>query len=317
MKRFGIILILCLLLTGCGKEAPVQVSEPETTVVVEQEPIAEEEEETPQAEEMEEAEEPVLDIVPEEYAYSLTVSINPEVKLYFDISDIIVGIEYKNEDAIDAYADLELVGTSSKEGLSMLIDAASKKNYLKEDGQVSIELSDVMDEQITDSAPLLRAQEIIAEHIEELAIATEATDEEETQPAMNISIQTDVAEAVTEKTGISPVVVCPDCNGTGNDCKECNGTAIVNCKRCNGGWETCGICHGSGHEICHGCKGSGIDDMGGTCNRCNGSGKQSSCTGCQGAGGFNCSWCKGALQHICPECWGEQVCQTCGGKGTK
>lgn len=322
MKRFGMILMACFFLSGCGQEAPVVAPEPETTVVEEQAPVAEEtkEEVLTEVEEVDEPEEVVLDVIPEEYAYSLTVSINPEVKLYFDASDVIVGVEYKNEDAIDAYADLELVGASSKDGLNQLIDAAVEKDYLKDDGQVSIELTEVVDETaITDNTPLIQAQEIIAEHIEEITVAAEEAEDEDAEaaaPALQIQIQVDVAEDVTEKTGIKPVVVCPDCNGTGNDCKECNGTAIVNCKRCSGGWETCGICNGSGHEICHGCKGTGVDDMGGTCNRCNGAGHSNSCVGCGGAGGFNCSWCKGALKHICPECWGEQICGTCKGAGT-
>lgn len=318
MKRFGLILMMCLLLAGCGQAAPTEETGPEVSAVVEQSVTAEAKEEETKATETvepESSEEVVYDIIPEEYAYSLTVSINPLVKLYFDASDIIVGVEYQNEDAIEAYADLKLVGASSKEGLESLIDAAVDKNYLKEDGQISIELTEVVDTvAITENTPLMQAKEIVAERIVKIAEAEE-TDAEETKPALQVSILVDVAEDVTEKTGIKPTVVCPDCNGTGNDCKECNGTAIVNCKRCNGGWETCGICNGSGHEICHGCKGTGIDN-GNTCTRCGGSGKQNSCTGCKGAGGFECSWCKGALQHVCPECWGEKVCDTCGGTGT-
>lgn len=303
-------LMACILLifacAGCGakketkSEAPVQeevvvTPELEEEVVLTQE---EPEEEIPtQAPE----EEPTYDIIPESYAYTLTVSINPLVRLYMDESNIIVGIEYLNQDAIDAYVELDLVGTSCEEGIALMVETAAEKEYLVQEGTVSLELTEVVNtEVISDSTPLKEAQAAVEEVLESEEFAELAA-----------VIEAEVSEEVTEQTGIVAIVTCPDCNGTGNDCKECNGTGIVNCKRCSGGYETCGICHGSGRETCHGCKGSGDP----ACNHCGGAGTIQ-CSGCGGAGGFNCSWCHGELRHVCPDCWGEGVCATCKGAGT-
>lgn len=300
-KRLIALLVIALGLTGCGKKSSDDSSNtPTDATEITSETTTENSSETTEA-----TTEESLNIIPEEYAYALTVTINPEVKLYFDGSDSIVGVEYMNADAEDAYSELNLVGSTFDEGFNMLIDAAIEKEYLKVDGPVSIELSEVKDTTvIKDTSKLQEAKAVVNECIV-------AKEDFEWQSA----VETDVAETVTQDTGIEPVVVCDACNGTGNDCAECNGTGIVNCKRCVNGFETCGTCHGSGTQTCNGCHGAGIDDHGETCSYCGGSGVYT-CEQCGGAGGFaDCSWCHGALKHVCPICEGQGVCSKCGGTG--
>ena len=251
------------------------------------------------------AEEPSLDIIPESYAYSLTVAINPTVELFFDNNDVINGVAFLNDDAAKAYKDLEIVGSGLKEGMELIITQAESEGYLKEDGNVQVELSKIgTAEKEIDSSIIIKAVETVK------AIVT--TDNGDTQ----ISVDASVNEEITEQTGLVAPERCPTCDGTGKSCAECGGTGIVNCKACNNGIESCGTCHGTAIITCHGCHGSGDDGHGAICNRCGGTGKQS-CDACHGQGTFTCSWCKGELKHVCPECWGDCDCPDCSGTGWK
>lgn len=262
----------------------------------------------------------VSNVIPTEYTYAITVSINPEIELYIDDSDCIVGVKYLNDDAKLAYGDLSLVGTNLDKGLNSILDSAIEKDYLKQDSPVSIELSDVKaGKSIVANDKLVEAKTMVSDHIAEkeefdwkatveISIAKEISETTESQPTES--------PTTTKAPETQPIKTCDACHGTGNDCKECNGAGIVNCKRCNNGFETCGNCNGSGKQRCNGCKGSGKQgDFGETCCYCGGSGKQK-CEQCGGAGGkSDCSWCHGALKHICPDCEGKRVCSKCNGTG--
>ena len=290
IRRIGALLLAAVLMAGCGSGQQKSASEG-----------------TGQSQDQaQSSSEASIDVIPSSYAYAMTVTINPKVKLYFDKDDKINGIEYLNKDAIDAYKEVKLVGSTVDDGMTLLVDAAIEKKFLKESGTVNVELSEVADTSVVkDNTQLQNANKALT-----------ACLKDEKRADIKAVVETVIADEVTSKTGIKAVSTCKDCNGTGNDCKECGGTNIVKCKRCNNGYETCGICHGSGKEICHGCKGTGKDDHGGTCNRCGGAGAGSTCSGCGGKGGFNCSWCKGKLTHICPICEGNKKCKTCGGTGS-
>lgn len=315
-RKVTISLLMCLILLCCAacgkKQQEVPKTAPAETVVEttteETVPAAEEIVEEPTAEEPEEETGTEYDVIPESFAYSLTVSINPLAELYFDGDDIVVGIAYLNEDAVDAYKDLNLLGTTLGESVDLLVSAATDKGYLKDDGKVEIELAKVGEEGGDVSASVLTTAN---------QAASKCLQEQETETPVSAVVEIKVSEDVQETTGLKTPEICPDCNGTGNSCKECGGTGDVRCKRCNNGIESCGTCHGTAIITCHGCHGSGTQgDQGETCHYCGGSGRQS-CDACHGQGTFSCSWCHGALHHICPECWNEGTCNTCGGTGIK
>lgn len=318
MKKsaFLFVVMLGFLLCSCGNRKDTSAIQEQTaenvsemgsvveTSIEEKQTVSEDQlTETSVVEEI--IEEPSYDIIPEVYAYSLTISINPLVELYFDSDNVVVGIGYLNQDAIDAYKDTEIVGQTLDDGISTIIETASEKGYIKEDATIEIELAKVADEsqEAFDVSILVDATKCVNDTISEINRTTDEVKE--------VAVEVAVNETVIEDKGIAAPTICEDCNGTGNNCKECNGTAIVRCKRCSNGVETCGICNGSGSIKCHGCHGAGGD-----CGHCGGSGTIS-CDGCGGRGSFNCSWCAGALEHVCPICWGEGSCSTCGGDGIK
>lgn len=240
--------------------------------------------------------------IPENYAYSIRVTINPDVELFFDAKDVIVGVDYLNKDAETAYKDLEIVGKKMDEGMPLIIDSAVDKGFLKKDGKVSIELASVKDkETVKDSSLLTEVQTVVKK---------EATTKLDTEVSTELSVN----DTVSKDTGIqltSLESTCTQCNGKGVYCSECNGTTIVKCKRCNNGVESCGTCNGTAIITCHGCHGQNSAG----CSYCGGSGKMS-CDACGGKGTFQCSWCKGALEHICPDCEGNPAkCSACNGTG--
>lgn len=313
------LLIWVALLVGCGQGQPAAENLNQTIESVQESKTEEQEVLIPESGDTgestdavaseetvaSEAEEEIsYDIIPEAYAYSLTVSINPLVELYFDVENTVVGIAYLNQDAVDAYKEEKIVGNKLEEGMNLLMNAAAEKGYIKEDATVEIELSKVSEEvqESFDTTILLEVSQTANEILE--AVCTEQ------EIPLEASVEVAVNEELEEKTGIAAPVVCSDCNGTGNNCKECNGTTIVNCKACVNGIESCGVCKGTAIINCHGCKGAGGAD----CKHCDGGGRIS-CDACGGKGTFLCSWCKGELKHICPICWGEGSCPTCGGDG--
>lgn len=289
MKRYKIIPLIittCLLFYGCGapsdleisaNDAPITVPAPEITIT--EPPITN----SPDIKEDEEIEEISCDIIPDDFSYALDVSINPHIRLFFDDTHVINGVEYLNQDAIDAYSDLTFLNQSMENGIYELLDAAETKEYLQSDSTISLTLSQTS-ETVSDNQMLIDAAKCVDTYYDSL----------EDADTIRPEVELNVADEVSEKTQISTPQKCASCGGKGASCSECNGTSIVRCKRCNGGYETCGVCGGSGVDPTDGVR---------------------ACGGCGGNGGFTCSWCSGALQHICPICWGENTCGTCGGNG--
>lgn len=101
MRKKSIRGLLCLLilvvLGGCGK-AKVESASTEEIVPVEEIEQAETINNTDDTEEenIEAAEE----LIPETYAFSCKVTINPEIELYLNQKNEIVGFEYLNENAV-------------------------------------------------------------------------------------------------------------------------------------------------------------------------------------------------------------------------
>lgn len=284
---FLLLLSVCILCCSCGTKNDSSLSieesvtiedlQPETTIPEPTVTVEPEVDETPEIEEVS------YDIIPDEYLYSIDISINPLVRLYFNEDNVVNGVEYLNNDAIDAYAELDILNLSMDDAISELLEAADTKQYLQIDSTVSLTLSQ--------AAPTVSDSQMLVNAAKSVDTYYDAMDgENELHPEVELY----VAEEVTTVAQINVPQKCTACDGKGASCSECNGRGIVHCKRCNGGYETCGVCGGNGLDPTDGVR---------------------ACGGCGGAGGFSCSWCGGALEHICPICWGENTCSACDGNG--
>lgn len=126
IKRRRNLWILCLviacMLCGCQKEQET-VSETRDDIAAENftEAVSE------IAENPTESEQQIVeDIIPEEYAAALIITINPKIKLYVDSDNVVIGVEYMNEDAKVVAAEIELVNHPLEESVEKLVVAATE-----------------------------------------------------------------------------------------------------------------------------------------------------------------------------------------------
>ncbi len=166
MKKYlALILVVCLLLTlfaGCGKKT---AKEPEFTP-------------------------------PEEYASVVQVTINPTVNFYLDADEVILAVEYVNEDAKDCYSEIEeeLVGATLKEGVNKVIKTAEDDGYLAENKQVTIDVIEA--KQAEEKLVILsEAKESAKTYMTEQKIEAEVVLTETAQKELDDKIAAEKAEA--------------------------------------------------------------------------------------------------------------------------
>lgn len=333
--------VICslVLLTGCGGSETATVPQNNT-----QEYMQESESRNASVEEQLETETQKTEEVAEsitakmDYAMVVRITINPKVALYLAHDGSVVDVEYLNEDAENAFSDLNITGTKFEDAVSMIVDVSAQEGYLTEGKTISVdfvesnaeetavaELTETVQAAIQDTLTerqLTATLEIEVAGIVQESVALEPetatgqdVDGQQTEEQQTEEQQTAEQNSENSETTTQP---CSACGGTGV-CPECGGGTLP-CKRCGGTlWESCGVCGGDGQQTCQGCRGAGTDaTSGGTCRHCSGAGTYT-CEVCGGSGGKSCSICngKGVVSDDCILCHGGKACTTCGGTGTK
>ncbi|MBR4767398.1 MAG: hypothetical protein IK088_00295 [Lachnospiraceae bacterium] len=225
------------------------------------------------------------------------LSINPEIALFIDGQERVIGVEYLNEDARTAYGDLRLGGIPYSECTGRIVEAAIEKQYLKADGKVSVEVS-VLSEEI-ESEKISRAVE---EKVREIASKQE--------------LQVAVSTADVKEPGR---ILCWDCLGSGKciycdtcgPCEFCKGAGELICEFCDKGHLECNECGGKTSDVrfitvkvtenvdyCLVC-GQRRGTEGVVCPTCHGTGR-APCHMCRGAGRLTCTQCGGRAYDPCP-----------------
>lgn len=256
----------------------------------------------------------------EEWAVSIIVAINPQIKLYLNQTNIVIGAECLNEDAEAAFSDISFAGVTVGECMEEIVNAAVEKGYLTNGKEISIEIAEVYAQDINGEDICRQAEEAAALAVEnhevDVIVSVKQDNIIEAKPTSESDAPASAPSPSPEPSKEAVATTCAACNGTGIVCDECGGTGIVNCKACNQtGYETCHVCNGSAVIACHGCGGSGKDATSGeACQHCGGSGKIT-CDACHGSPSKLCTHCGGALKHTCPVCGGNKNCNACGGNG--
>ena len=246
----GLLLLLLLCLSACSKE--------KETVSDNSEAVVESETMEPVSETTETQVAMAEDVIPTDYAATIIVTINPQVKLYVDADNTIVGIEYLNEDAKTTYAGIDFSGIIMEEGMKQLIDAAVEKEFLTDGKEVSIDVSEVRGESYDYEAACSKAEAAVTEAAKNCQIeavvsaqvsapeAVKTTEQRTAEPQDTSNIETQVSA--------NP---CSNCGGTGK-CDECLGDGYrgagftVSCPRCHGSLtETCIYCDAAGNSNKH------------------------------------------------------------------
>lgn len=79
-----------------------------------------------------------LEEEPVKYAYKVTITINPEITIYSDGRENIIGWIYENEDATEAYGDIDFPSMDVASAVHAVTKAAVDGGYMKKNGKVKI-----------------------------------------------------------------------------------------------------------------------------------------------------------------------------------
>ena len=250
--------------------------------------------------------------IPENYAYSVLVTINPEVKLYMDSDSEILAVEYLNDDAQSAYADNQFIGLTLNDGIALIVETAIDKDYLKSGHDVTIEMDEVKDSTVQQQEILGSAESATLQVLEEKTftanVVAKTADGHLVSPSQTSA---DSIDETTKPSDSAPSSTAPESKETPDTGTE---TPATKCSSCGGSGE-CQNCHG-GRDACPACSGTGYE----TCPQCNGTGKDhdAPCGACGGNGSYLCTHCHGAKTAIdCPKCGGTFKCPACGGTGVQ
>ncbi len=137
-KHISLLLVLMILLSGCSKS------------------------DNPDGSAKDNATEDAIEAV---YP-SVVLTINPSIELFYDTDYNVVSCEYINEDAKDAWSDIDVTGKNVSDVLEELITVAKEKEYLNYDNK---------DIQITLTKEDSVLQETISQMIDEYVEASETS----------------------------------------------------------------------------------------------------------------------------------------------
>ena len=135
-------------------------------------------------------------IKPENYASVVQVTINPTVNLYLDAEEIILAVEYVNEDAKSCYEKVEnqLVGAKLNDGVNTVLDTAKADGYLQADGKVTIDVVEAKEAE--DKLVILESvTESAKNHITENAMEVQVQLTEQSQKELDDKIAAQEQEA--------------------------------------------------------------------------------------------------------------------------
>ena len=243
--------------------------------------------------------------IPAEFAYTLRVTINPELNLYMDNDNKVLAVEYLNDDAEEAFSSIRLTGVPLEDSLKHIIEAAIDKDYLKDDKDVNLEVKEIRDTSLNADVILNAAHDTVEYTLTEKLITanvitkdlTAENDTSSNPPEAQDDTPPTTAPAESTPTESSE----PNTEVVKANCSRCGGSG--ECQGCHGGRDACPACGGTGYETCPMCDAGGLDH-GQTCATCGGS-HHYVCTHCGGAG----------TAKDCPECGGSFKCPSCGGTG--
>lgn len=307
-----IIVLACSVLISCSGEAPaVETPAPTASVTPEPQPTPVK---TPAPRPVTDTGETDWEAVLERSSAVVYLTINPEVALYVDENNFVICGDCLNDDARDAYSNINFYGATIDECTKLVIEAAIDRNYLTSNKDVKVDVA-----ALNDSADTQAIKKTTRESVNETAAGH------------NMSVNVVVSDFDGQGK-----VICFDCDGTGKcvycdtcpPCAKCRGTGNIVCEFCHEGYLTCSFCNGvteseqfitevmeTDVEYCKVC-GFPTSEKDHICPICHGSGKVP-CHMCGGVGRTFCTECNGKGYHILDKDNSKSECLRCGGTGLK
>lgn len=84
-------------------------------------------------------------VKPENYATVLTVTINPQFRLYLDADGIVLAIESVNKDAEEVKDDLSFEKDNYESVIEKIVTKSEEKGYVKRDAVINVEITETKD----------------------------------------------------------------------------------------------------------------------------------------------------------------------------
>lgn len=81
-----------------------------------------------------------MEVTAAEAAVVLHITINPELNLFADKDGTVLAVEYVNDDAKDAFSDIELTGMDVTDAVKQVVSTSVEKGYLKDGKQITVEM---------------------------------------------------------------------------------------------------------------------------------------------------------------------------------
>lgn len=348
---FPLMVCLMLLMAGCGKEESTgsifeekQNTSEERQIDKTSTGVVKDESGSEGSEDMEEL---------PEYVSVVRITINPQLELYLDGEDRVVGVSYLNQDAEDAFSKLSMTDLSLEDAVRQIVTVSVDEGYLTEGKTITVDFVE-QDEKSDLSEKMDMVQTAVQEEISEkqltVTLEIEAEGEvqdsfvlepdeqkpsEETSSSSGQTGNDKASEAAGTQNGKTPETTgTPEDKQTGKQNGQQTGEQTGTQQAGNSASgseaakpdaEPCPDCGGSG--ICPECGGGTLPckmcggSLWESCGVCGGSGRQS-CPGCHGSGkdatsGETCRHCGGAGSITCEVCRGAggKSCSICNGKG--
>lgn len=141
-------------------------------------------------------EQPKAFVAPDNYVTVVQVTINPTVNLYLDDKDVILAVEYVNDDAKECYEKVEtqLVGSKLENAVNVVIDTAAEDGYFAENNKVTIDIVEAKQEDKKFSV-ITTATDTVKAAISEKQIQAEVTLSDNAQKVVDDKAAADKAEA--------------------------------------------------------------------------------------------------------------------------
>lgn len=100
---------------------------------------------TPSAGEEISGESEVVFVKPENYATVLTVTINPQFRLYLDADGIVLAVEPVNKDAEEVKEALSFENDNYEAVVEKIVTKSEEKGYIKDNAVINVEISEIKD----------------------------------------------------------------------------------------------------------------------------------------------------------------------------
>ena len=167
-KTFALITALLLLcpLWGCRRNDPPSVSAEES------EPLS--------------------------YAYTLCVTINPQLTLFMDAGDRVVGVRADNADAEADFAGVTLTGRSLTEALGVIVDTVAEKGRLKNGGRVEMTIDTAQVNGTDRDTVLTAAEQAVRARLAEKQLTAEVVTSAAAQPDASAGVTTGTAPTAAQ-----------------------------------------------------------------------------------------------------------------------